>query len=68
MPRTDRVYDPVTKRTYKKGFSPTEIAHEPIAATCGTCGGPAIIYPAGLACERCCTPATLIRLRNSLGK
>ncbi len=39
-------------RRYKAGFAPSELMH-PIDATCGQCGGPLLIYPAGAVCENC---------------
>jgi hypothetical protein len=65
---TGRVVDPISGRSYKKGYSPSEINSEVYAATCGICGGPALLFPAGLLCEHCTPPARAAALRASLGR
>jgi hypothetical protein len=67
-PASDRVFDRSTGRSYKKGYSPSEIRAEVYAATCGLCGGPALLFPDGLLCERCTPPARAAALRASLGR
>ena len=66
-PATDRVFDPATGRSYKKGYSPSDIGAEVYAAACGLCDGPALLFPGGLLCERCTPPAKAAALRASLG-
>lgn len=46
-------------RRYKKGYAPSELA-QAISATCGKCGGPAVLFSAGLICRRCSWPASYL--------
>lgn len=53
MARNDQVYDPHTRRWYKKGYEPAALLR-PISATCGRCGkNTLVIYPTGAVCSNC---------------
>ena len=67
-PATDRVFDPATGRSYKRGYAPDEIRAEVYAAVCGVCGREALLFPGGLLCESCTPPAKAAALRASLGR
>ena len=68
MPSGDRVYDPNTKRWYKRGYSPEELTRRPIEGTCLSCGGRLLIYPDGAACENCSPAGFAKALARSLDR